>query len=101
MDLMEWWSSMAGIVAASVVCGEAIKRWLSDVEGLNTVPLVVYVAACNLVLTGVAWGVMGAFPDDDPFQLLVRVVTASLVSVGGVSFASNLTKPLSATGHKR
>lgn len=101
MDPMEWWSSMAGIVAASVVCGEAIKRWLSDVEGLNAVPLVLYVAGCNLVLTGIAWGVMGAFAEDDPWQLLVRVVTASLVSVGGVSFATNIGKPLSVTGHKR
>jgi hypothetical protein len=97
---MEWWTSMAGIVAASIACGEAIKRYLADVEGLNAVPLVLYVMACNLVLTAIAWGVMGAFPDDDPWHLLVRVVTTSMASVGGVGIATNLTKPLRVTGHK-
>lgn len=101
MDVMEWWSSMAGIVAASMACGHGVKRWLSDVEGLNAVPLVLYVAACNLVLTWTAHYVMGAFAEDDFPRLVVRGLTAAVLSVGGVSMATNVTKPLSVTGHKR
>ena len=101
MDLMEWWSSMAGIVAVSIAAGQAIKRWLSDVEGLNAVPLVLYVAACNLVLVWTAHYVMGAFAGDDFPQLVVRGLTGAVLSVGGVSVVSNITKPLSVTGHRR
>ena len=101
MDLMEWWSSMAGVVAVSIAAGQAIKHWLSDVDGINAVPLVLYVAVCNLVLVWVAHYVMGAFAGEAFPQLVVRGLTGAVLSVGGVSIASNIAKPLSQTGSRR
>lgn len=97
---MEWYSSIAGIAAAAVACGAATRQWLGDVEGANAVPLVVYVMAYAGLGTFIAYAVMETITGN-PWQLLVQAVTAGIIAVGAVSAASNITKPLSQTVHKR
>lgn len=92
-----WYQSIAGIVAASIFVGAGVRRWLSDVEGPNAVPLVVYVLLSCLGLTFLAHSVMGAFHDRNIWQLLVDACTACVISVGTVSMASNVHKPLKST----
>lgn len=90
-----WYSSIAGVVAAAVTLGGLTRSWLGDVEGLNKVPLVLYVLAYACGLTLVAFW-LGKLSGDLPL-LVVDALTAAFLSVGVVSFASNVTKPLSAT----
>lgn len=98
MELGNWYQSVVGIAAASIFVGGGVRQWLSDIEGPNRIPLVVYVLLSCLGLTFVAHSWMGAFPDRTVWQLLVDACTAAVGSVGTVGIVSNIRKPLASTG---
>lgn len=99
MDL-NWYGSIAGIAGAAAVLCEVIKRTLGDKPGWNQVPTVVYALASCVALSAISHYVMGVVLAESFPQLLVLAGTATLVAVGGVSFASNVTKPMAVTAAK-
>lgn len=99
-DMANWYTSIAGIAAAAVACGGAVRAWLGDKAPWNNLPLVVYVLLSCVGLSAVAQYVMNVQLAPTFAQLLVMAGTACIVAVGGVSFATNVLKPLADTVDK-
>lgn len=95
-----WYTSIAGIAAAAFFGAEATKRYLAEQHGWNRVPLVAYVMTYAAVGTLIGRYVMGTL-DGDPWQLLVKSLTAALLAVGARSAWVNSGKPLSESGSPR
>lgn len=100
-EMTNWYGSIAGIAAAAVACGGAVRSWLGDKTPWNSLPLVVYVLLSCVGLAGIAQYVMDMQLAPTFAQLLVMAGTACIVAVGGVSFVTNVVKPLSDTVDKR
>lgn len=98
-EMTNWYTSIAGIAAAAVVAGGAVRKWLGDVQGLNSVPLVVYVVLSAIGLSTVAQYVMNVALAPTFGQLLVQAVTGALVAIGAVGAVTNAAKPLADTVH--
>lgn len=96
-EMTNWYTSIAGIAAASVVAGGAVRRWLGDVQGMNSVPLVVYVVLSAIGLSAIAQYVMAVDLAPTFGQLLVQAVTGALVAIGAVGAVTNVAKPLADT----
>lgn len=99
-EMTNWYGSIAGIAAAAVACGGAVRAWLGDKAPWNGVPLVVYVLLSCIGLSAVAQYVMHVDLAPSFAQLLVMAGTACIVAVGGVSFVTNVVKPLADTVDK-
>lgn len=96
-EMTNWYTSIAGIAAAAVVAGGVVRKWLGDVQGLNTIPLVVYVVLSAVGLAAVAQYVMHVDLAPTFGQLLVQAVTGALVAIGAVGAVTNAAKPLADT----
>lgn len=99
MDLT-WYTSIGGIVAATIVLVEILKRFLGNTPFIMKVPTWVYAVIIAVVLTEVAHAGFNTLPGDD-LPLLMQAVMLAAVASGFREWVGNVNKPLSASAAAR
>lgn len=94
----QWYQSVAGVAAVSVLAAQFVKKQFVEVEYLNRFPLVVYVLVFAALGTWFSNGVLGTLAGDSFAQVATDVVTSALLAIGGFEAVTNLAKPLADTG---
>ena len=95
-----WYTNVSGIVAATIVLVEIIKRYLGGVPYLKAVPTWLYsvVISCLLVtITHVWWKTLVG----DDLDLYMRAIMMAATASGVKEILWNFTKPLSASSAAR
>jgi len=96
MEAFEWYGSVAGIVVATVLLVEILKRTLGNQPWFGRVPTWLYAIVVSAVLTATArYGLHTLAGDWLP--LFNQAVLSAAVASGFKEWISNGTKPLSAS----
>jgi hypothetical protein len=92
----QFYKSVPGIVAATLIFVQIIKRALGNVSGLKNVPTWCYSALVALVLTFAAsyYGVLTLGDDETVFDKVILAVGLAAVASGFWSWLSEPTDPL-------
>lgn len=86
----EWYSSVTGVVAATILGVSILKRALANVNGLNGVPTWLYAVVMSAVLTFLTNRVWGTLPGE-LWQLMVQVVMMAAAASGFYEWLNNST----------
>lgn len=98
-ELLQWYMSVGGVAAASVLVAQFIVKTLfTSVPVLKAIPLVLHVMWIAAAGTWFAHSVLGTLEGEGLALLITQSVTTALVSIGMYNFVTNLGKPLSDTG---
>lgn len=75
-----WYTSVAGVVAATMLGVSILKRALGEVSGLNSIPTWVYAVVISAILTFLTVKVWGTLPGQ-----LWQTMTQSVIMAGAAS----------------
>ena len=92
----DWYSSITGIVALTIIFVEVIKRSLGSVPWLSRVPTWAYAVVVSAALTAITHVWLGRLQGDD-LELFSQAIGSAALASGIKEWASNITKPLSAS----
>jgi hypothetical protein len=92
----DWYSSIAGIVAATIVLVEILKHFCGNLPWFGKVPTWLYAVGIAIALTMVAHMGLKTLAGND-LELLTQAVMLAAVASGFKEWISNGTKPLSAS----
>ena len=90
-----WYTSVAGVVAATIFGVTVLKRALGNVQYVNTVPTWVYAVLISGILTFVTNRVWGTLPGD-LWQTMMQAVMMAGAASGFYDWLREPTKPLAA-----
>jgi hypothetical protein len=93
-EMLRWYSSVAGVVAATIAIVQMLKSTMPRVEYLNLVPTWTYVVTVAALLTWFSHDVLGTLHGENLVQLITEAVTAALVASGAVEMWRTKTKPI-------
>jgi hypothetical protein len=96
MDFTNWYTSVAGVVAATIVSVTILKRALGNVAYVNTVPTWMYAVLISgglTALTNVVWHTLPGNLWQNMMQAVMMAGTAS----GFYEWLQTPTKPLAAS----
>jgi len=96
----QWYGSVTGIVAATILLVEIMKRFLGNTAYLKVVPTWVYAVLISCGLTACAHIWWQVLPGDD-LDLFTRAVMLAAVASGFREWFGNVNKPLSASSAAR
>jgi hypothetical protein len=92
----DWYSSIAGIVALTIVLVEIVKRSLGSVAWLSQVPTWLYAVLISAGLTAVTHIWLGTLQGTD-LDLFSQAIGSAAIASGIKEWLSNINKPLSAS----
>jgi hypothetical protein len=92
----DWYSSIAGIVALTIVLVEVVKRSLGSVAWLSQVPTWIYAVLISAGLTAVTHVWFGTLQGDD-LALFSQAIGSAAIASGIKEWVGNINKPLSAS----
>ena len=92
---MDWYSSVGGVVAFTLVLVGILKRLLGRVSGAKDVPTWIYAVGVSALLTYLAhlWGTL----EGTLATLMMQAVLSAASASGLYEWYHNSTKPLSAS----
>lgn len=96
MDLMNWYTSVAGVVAATMLAVTILKRALGNVPYANTVPTWIYAVAVSGGLTYLTNAVWHTLPGT-LWQNMMQAVGMAAAASGFYEWLQTPTKPLAAS----
>lgn len=99
MDTL-WYTSTGGIVAATIILVEILKRFAGNWPWFGRVPTWLYAVAMSAGLT-VAANLWWHTLTGDVYELVTQVIVAAALASGFKEWSSNATKPLSASTSAR
>ena len=91
-----WYSSIAGIVALTIILVEVVKRSLGNVAWLSQVPTWLYAVLISAGLTAIAHIWLKTLPGTD-IDLYSQAVGSAALASGIKEWVANINKPLSAS----
>lgn len=92
-SIAEWWTSVAGVVAATIAVTQYLKWQFAEAKVLSAIPTWVYVMLVSCGLTEFARDVLHTL-DGERAMLLTQAVTYGLMASGGYEIARAIGKPL-------
>ena len=95
-----WYSSIAGIVALTIILVEVVKRSLGNVAWLSQVPTWLYAVLISAGLTAVTHIWLGTLQGTD-IDLFSQAIGSAAIASGIKEWISNVNKPLSASAAAR
>jgi hypothetical protein len=96
----QWYTSVTGIVAATIVLVEIFKRFLGNVSYIQRVPTWLYAVTFSCILTACAHLWWQTLPGND-LDLFTRAIMLAAVASGFREWFGNVNKPLSASSAAR
>ena len=95
-----WYSSIAGIVAFTIILVEIAKHSLGSVPWLSRIPTWAYAVVVSAALTFITHVWLGRLQGDD-LDLFSQAIGSAALASGIKEWLSNITKPLSASSAAR
>ncbi len=96
MDFTNWYTSVAGVVMATIFLVTVLKRLLGNVPYANTVPTWLYAVAVSATLTALTNYVWHTLPGD-LWQNMMQAVFMAGSASGFYEWMQTPTKPLAAS----
>ena len=94
--MSDWYSSIAGIVAFTIILVEIAKRSLGSVPWLSQVPTWFYAVLISAGLTAITHIWLGTLQGTD-IELFSQAIDSAAIASGIKEWAGNLNKPLAAS----
>ena len=91
-----WYSSIAGIVAFTIILVEIAKRSLGSVPWLSQVPTWLYAVLISAGLTAITHIWLGTLQGTD-LDLFSQAIGSAAIASGIKEWMSNINKPLAAS----
>jgi len=91
-----WYSSIAGIVALTIILVEVVKRSLGNVVWLSQVPTWLYAVLISAGLTAITHIWLGTLQGTD-LDLFSQAVGSAAIASGIKEWVGNINKPLAAS----
>ena len=95
-----WYSSIAGIVALTIILVEVVKRSLGNVVWLSQVPTWLYAVLISAGLTAITHIWLGTLQGTD-LDLFSQAVGSAAIASGVKEWSGNINKPLAASSAAR
>lgn len=92
----QWYSSITGIVAATIVIVEVLKRFFGNIAYVKAVPTWLYAVAVSAGLVACAHFWWQVLPGEH-LDLFTRAIMLAAMASGFREWLANVSKPLSAT----
>jgi hypothetical protein len=96
MDFTNWYTSVAGVVAATILAVTILKRAFGNVPYVNTVPTWMYAVTISGILTTLTNYVWHTLPGD-LWQNMMQAVMMAGTASGFYEWLQTPTKPLAAS----
>jgi hypothetical protein len=96
----DWYSSIAGIVALTIILVEIVKRSLGSVPWLSRVPTWLYAVVVSAGLTAITHIWFGTLQGND-LELFSQAIGSAAIASGIKEWVGNINKPLSASSAAR
>ncbi len=93
---LQWYTSVAGVVAATMLGVSVMKRALGNVTYFNAVPTWIYAVVISGILTFITVNVWRTLPGD-LWQTMLQAVIMAATASGFYEWLNNGTKPLAAS----
>jgi hypothetical protein len=94
--MTDWYSSIAGIVALTIILVEIAKRSLGGVPWLSHVPTWLYAVLISAGLTAITHVWLGTLHGTD-LDLFSQAIGSAAIASGIKEWVGNINKPLSAS----
>ena len=91
-----WYSSIAGIVAFTIILVEVIKHSLGNVAWLSRIPTWAYAVVVSAGLTAITHIWLGTLQGTD-LDLFSQAIGSAAIASGIKEWMSNINKPLAAS----
>jgi hypothetical protein len=92
----QWYGSVTGIVAATIVVVEILKRFFGNTAYMQRVPTWLYAIGISSALTACAHYWWQVLPGND-LDLFTQAIMLAAVASGFKEWFTNVNKPLSAS----
>ena len=92
----DWYSSIAGVVALTIILVEVIKRSLGNIPWLSRIPTWAYAVVVSAALTATTHIWFGTLQGND-LELFSQAIGSAAIASGIKEWVSNINKPLAAS----